>query len=33
MGDFNINVKLKGNGYRKLKEFYDMFNLTNLVDT
>ena len=33
MGDFNINVKLKGNGYQKLEEFCDMFNFTNLVDT
>ena len=33
MGDFNIDVKLKGNRYRKLEEFCDMFNLTNLVDT
>ena len=33
MGDFNIDVKRKGNGYRKLQEFCDMFNLTNLVDT
>ena len=33
MGDFNIDVKLTGNGYRKLEEFCDMFNLTNLVDT
>ena len=33
MGDFNIDVKLKGNGYRKLEEFCDMFDLTNFVDT
>ena len=32
MGDFNTNVKFKGNGYRKLEEFCDMFYLTNLVD-
>ena len=33
MGGFNIDVKLRGNGYRRLEEFFDMFNLTNLVDT
>ena len=33
MGDFNIDVRLRGNGYRKLEEFCDMFNLTNLIDT
>ena len=33
MGYFNIDVKRKGNGYRKLEEFCDMFSLTNLVDT
>ena len=33
MGDFNTDVKLKGNGYRKLEEFCDMFDLTYLVDT
>ena len=33
MGDFNIDVKLKGNGYQKREELCDMFNLTNLVDT
>ena len=33
MGDFNIDVKLKGNCYRKLEEFFNMFNLANLVDT
>ena len=33
MGDFNIDVKLEGNGYQKLEEFCDMFNLANLVDT
>ena len=33
MGDFNIDVKLKGNDHRKLEEFCDMFNLTNLVDS
>ena len=33
MRDFNIYVKIKGNGYQKLEEFCDMFNLTNLVDT
>ena len=33
MGGFLIDAKLKGNDYRKLEEFCDMFNLTNLVDT
>ena len=33
MEDFNIDVRLQGNGYRKLEEFCDLFNLTNLVDT
>ena len=33
MGDLDIDVKLKENGYRKLEEFLDMFNLTSLVDT
>ena len=33
MGDFNIDVKFKGNGPRKLEEFFDMFRSTNLVDT
>ena len=33
IGHFNINVKVKGSGYRKLRGFYDMFNSTNLVDT
>ena len=33
VGDFNIDVKLKGNGYRKLEKFCGMFNLANLVDT
>ena len=30
---YGTYVKLKGNGYRKLEEFYDMFHLTNLIDT
>ena len=33
MGDFSTDIKPKGNGYRKLEEFFDMFNLKNLVDT
>ena len=33
MGDFNIDVKLKGNDYGKLKEFCDIFNVKSLVDT
>ena len=32
-GDFNVEVKLRRNGYRQLEEFSDMFDLTNLVDT
>ena len=31
MGDFNIDTKSKGLGYDKLDEFYDLFNLTNLI--
>ena len=34
LGDFNIDVKLKGKGCQKLEEFCDMFNcLTHLADT
>ena len=33
MGDFNIDVKLKLNGYWKLEEYFEMFNLKYLVDT
>ena len=32
MGDFNIDVKLKGNDYEKLKEFCEIFNVISLVD-
>ena len=32
MRDFSTDIKPKGNGYRKLEEFFDMFNLKNLVD-
>ena len=31
MSDFNIDVKSKSLGYDKLDEFYDLFNLTNLI--
>ena len=31
MGDFNIDVTKKGTEFDKLDEFYDLFNLTNLV--
>ena len=31
MGDFNIDLKIKGFGFSKLDEFCDMFNLTNLI--
>ena len=31
MGDFNTDVKFKGNGYRNLEKFCDMFDLANLT--
>ena len=31
MGGFNIDIKNKGLGYRKLDAFCDLFNRTNLI--
>ena len=31
MGDFDIDLKIKGFGFNKLDEFCDLFNLTNLI--
>ena len=31
MGDFKIDLKSKSLGYDKLDEFYDLFNLSNLI--
>ena len=31
MGDFNINVTIEEINFDKLDEFYDLFNLTNLI--
>ena len=33
MGDFNIDLKIKGFGFNKLDEFCDLFNRTNLIKT
>ena len=33
MGDFNIDLKIKGFGFNKLDQFCDLFNLTNLMKT
>ena len=33
MGDFNIDLKIKGFGFNKLDQFWDLFNLTNLIKT
>ena len=33
MGNFNIDLKIKGFGFNKLDEFCDLFNLTNLIKT
>ena len=33
MGDFNIDLKIKGIGFNKPDEFRDLFNLTNLIKT
>ena len=33
MGDFNIDLKIKGFGFNKLDQFCNLFNLTNLIKT
>ena len=33
MGDFNIDLKIKGFGFNKLDQFCELFNLTNLIKT
>ena len=33
MGNFNIDLKVKGFSFNKLDEFCDLFNLTNLIKT
>ena len=33
MGDFNIDLKIKGLGFNKLDQFCELFNLTNLIKT
>ena len=33
MGDFNVDLKIKGFGFSKLDEFCDLFNLTNFIKT
>ena len=33
MGDFNIDLKIKGFGFNKIDEFCDLFNLTNWIKT
>ena len=31
-GDFNINIKYKGEGSNNLSDFWDLFYLTNMVN-
>ena len=31
LGDFNVDVKVAGRGLDKLEEFWDLFNLTNVI--
>ena len=33
MGDFNIDLKIKGFGFNKLDQFCDLFILINLIKT
>ena len=33
MGNFNIDLKMKGLGFNKLNQFCDLFNLKNLIKT
>ena len=33
MGDFNLDLKIKGVDFNKLYQFCDLFNITNLTKT
>ena len=33
MENFNIDLKIERFGFNKLDEFYDLFNLTNFINT
>ena len=33
MGDFNLDLKIKGVDFNKLYQFCDLFNITNLIKT